>query len=362
MVIKSCGNPLDQIDGWRLRRITLAYKNPIITTVADALATNEAVRSLKFSTVKMIALQNFFKVEESGISGKDSKLTKFLSPFHTRIHLYLVLRIMESDPLTQNNQDTMVLWNPTTKKYRVLPPPLLASAEKGSVQVGFGFDSSIDDYKVVRAVSMEIDLIDDEDEDEYDAQKDDVMKVEVLTLKSGCWRFVESFPYCNHFNEMGKLVNASVHWMATESCYLDSTKDLPFLILGFGLTEEKIWVVPQPELDANRPIFDLGVLGECLCMGRDNESNLQVWVMKEYGVSTSWTKLLSVQSPGSFIPMTPLCYVSDDEILMNADADGLVVYNLHKQTWRKFCTIGAKLLGQFEVANYAESLVSPWVE
>ncbi|XP_068656234.1 carbamoyl phosphate synthase arginine-specific large chain, chloroplastic [Aristolochia californica] len=62
MVITSSGDALDNIDGRQLRRMALAYKVPTITTVAGALATVEAIRSIKKSTVKMVALQDFFDV------------------------------------------------------------------------------------------------------------------------------------------------------------------------------------------------------------------------------------------------------------------------------------------------------------
>ncbi|XP_043713808.1 carbamoyl-phosphate synthase large chain, chloroplastic-like [Telopea speciosissima] len=63
MVITSSSDALDQIDGRQLRRMALAYKLPIITTVAGALASVEAIRSMKHSTIKMIALQDFFDIQ-----------------------------------------------------------------------------------------------------------------------------------------------------------------------------------------------------------------------------------------------------------------------------------------------------------
>lgn len=62
MVITSSGDLLDEIDGMKLRRMALAYKVPIITTVAGALATAEAIRSMKSKTLEMVALQDFFDV------------------------------------------------------------------------------------------------------------------------------------------------------------------------------------------------------------------------------------------------------------------------------------------------------------
>ncbi|KAK4795892.1 hypothetical protein SAY86_028218 [Trapa natans] len=69
MVITSSGDPLDQIDGRQLRRMALAYKVPIITTVAGALASAEAICSLKSSTIDMIALQDFFEAETAKSTG-----------------------------------------------------------------------------------------------------------------------------------------------------------------------------------------------------------------------------------------------------------------------------------------------------
>ncbi|EXB98578.1 Carbamoyl-phosphate synthase large chain [Morus notabilis] len=71
MVITSSGDALDQIDGRQLRRMALAYKVPVITTVAGALATAEAIKSLKSSTIKMIALQDFFNCEAETESSKN---------------------------------------------------------------------------------------------------------------------------------------------------------------------------------------------------------------------------------------------------------------------------------------------------
>ena len=64
MVITSSGDALDSDDGRKLRRMALGYKIPIITTVAGALASVEAIRSLKHNTIKMSALQDFFHVSE----------------------------------------------------------------------------------------------------------------------------------------------------------------------------------------------------------------------------------------------------------------------------------------------------------
>lgn len=72
MIITSSGDDLDQIDGRELRRMALSYKVPVITTVAGALATAEATRSLKSSPIDMIALQDFFDNGKSGMAKSKS--------------------------------------------------------------------------------------------------------------------------------------------------------------------------------------------------------------------------------------------------------------------------------------------------
>lgn len=71
MVITSSGDSLDQIDGLKLRRMGLAYKVPVITTVSGALANAEAIRSLKSNIVTMTALQDFFDVETASGSSEN---------------------------------------------------------------------------------------------------------------------------------------------------------------------------------------------------------------------------------------------------------------------------------------------------
>ncbi|KAG8389800.1 hypothetical protein BUALT_Bualt01G0016100 [Buddleja alternifolia] len=70
MVVTSSGDQLDQIDGRKLRRMALAYKIPVITTVAGGLATAEAIKSLKSNKIQMTALQDYFNLEKETESSK----------------------------------------------------------------------------------------------------------------------------------------------------------------------------------------------------------------------------------------------------------------------------------------------------
>jgi carbamoyl-phosphate synthase large subunit len=65
MVITSSGDALDSKDGLQLRRLALAYKVPIITTVDGARATMDAIKSLKNKSIETLALQDYFQTADA---------------------------------------------------------------------------------------------------------------------------------------------------------------------------------------------------------------------------------------------------------------------------------------------------------
>ena len=54
------GKEVDVIDGKNLRRLALAYKVPIITTVAGAKATTSALAGMKKGPLHQVPLQDYF--------------------------------------------------------------------------------------------------------------------------------------------------------------------------------------------------------------------------------------------------------------------------------------------------------------
>ncbi|GAA0140438.1 ligase [Lithospermum erythrorhizon] len=71
MVITSSGDKIDAIDGRKLRRMALAYKIPVITTAAGALATADAIKSLASNKIEMTALQDYFVADTEVKSSKN---------------------------------------------------------------------------------------------------------------------------------------------------------------------------------------------------------------------------------------------------------------------------------------------------
>ena len=73
-----------------------------------------------------------------------------------------------------------------------------------------------------------------------------------------------------------------MHWIA-----YDPNEDHYLTILAFDFEKEEFWRMAFPKDESN---YVLTVVGGCLCVlcGKDPS---KMWVMKEYGVETSWTMM-----------------------------------------------------------------------
>ncbi|XP_059629126.1 F-box/kelch-repeat protein At3g06240-like [Cornus florida] len=197
---------------------------------------------------------------------------------------------------------------------------------------GLGYDSSMDNYKVV-AVSDCKDTF-----------------VVVHSLKTSSWRrkWIQDFPYDNSFllPRSGVFVNGSIHWLTNRA--LDHSP----VIVAFDVADEKFRDVLLPNshgillpAKAHAP-SGLGVLGGCLFCYKEHDYFVQfdVWVMKEYGVTESWTKF-TIYIPDNMYSLRSLCVQLDNELLLNlhdeemdedekTEEDILVMYNFKEKRLR----------------------------
>lgn len=60
MIITTAGDESDVRDGKELRRAALAHKVPIITTIAAARATVEALKDMSKGSLELVPLQDYF--------------------------------------------------------------------------------------------------------------------------------------------------------------------------------------------------------------------------------------------------------------------------------------------------------------
>lgn len=234
------------------------------------------------------------------------------------------------------------LLNPATREKKILPnPPQLYM---WSIELyGFGFDLSTLDYKVVRGEFCE-----------------DELGFSVYSLKTGSWRVIQKrYPYESLQPAMqGRLLNGGIHWLVCRN-YNDVSS---MVLLSFVLADEEVQEIPLPpdflvdfdiENLEDEKYYFLDVFQECLCVGKNDD--LQFWVMKEYGVTKSWSKI-SISLPcteGLHSGFMKKNY----HLLLDLRQHCLVMYNFDDGSFRNL-SVGKSYKVDF-VGCYLESLVSP---
>ncbi|XP_059639025.1 F-box/kelch-repeat protein At3g06240-like [Cornus florida] len=193
--------------------------------------------------------------------------------------------------------------------------------------VGFGYNHCSADYKLFKIHSNSI----------Y-----------VYSLRNCSWRKVQDFTYKSSvgvYYSNGIQLNGALHWLCL------AERGNPLEIVVFSLEDEKVWKIPMPTsfTDAD-DAFEVGVFDGCLCILTLDHV---FWVMKEYGVNQSWTKLeLGIPFLHT---IKPLALLRNDEALLLIDFTKFVLYNTREGTYRDLVIDGVEC---FDVEIYVDSLVS----
>ncbi|XP_059632911.1 F-box protein CPR1-like [Cornus florida] len=228
----------------------------------------------------------------------------------------------------------LYIFNLSTRESKTIPVPDYLNSQNLYI-FGFGYDHSADDYKLVAA---------------------DKKGFYVYSLRTDSWKKVQGLPN-NHSNISssdetllngtllnGTLLNGAIHWLCLGQ------------IIAFSLADEKFWEFPAPTLSNNDIPQTLRLLGGCLCMvpmfGRE------FWVMKEYGVAQSWTKVV-IEVPFSKTIKT-LALLENHEAILRIGFEKLVLYNTRERTYRDLVLRDFPDVARIRnTGAYVESLVSP---
>ncbi|XP_021742279.1 F-box protein CPR30-like [Chenopodium quinoa] len=198
---------------------------------------------------------------------------------------------------------TTFMYNPTTQTHKSLPYlPVLSTFQTPNGDpfhglLGFGYDHVSEDYKCVKIHQCDAD-------DGSGSFKSQVM---VYSLREDSWkRGVHDVPYYfdSHLG-YSILLNGILHW-STED---DHREPLP--LVGFNLNDETFSSVPLPDYhteEESRMRAHIGVVDACLCLMYNYWCYCEVWIMKEYGVPASWTKLCMVAKQGNYNDLRPLSF------------------------------------------------------
>ncbi|KAF2322790.1 hypothetical protein GH714_030779 [Hevea brasiliensis] len=220
-----------------------------------------------------------------------------------------------------DSESNIVLWNPTTTETKILPESNVPRPPHHSISleiVEFGFDPRTSDCKVLRIFEYS----------SLDSQWDYL--VEIYSLRDDTWRKVDvtlnawilpSYKYCDGFfnDHRGHTgANGTFHWRTR----YHSPEDV---IVSFDLCNEVIKTTGLPDpVDSFESIFSLN---EYVALPLHVPYHVELWVLLEYGVKESWTKLFTIAYPEVMRPCLPLGFSRNGELFFSDLGGQLLVWN-----------------------------------
>ncbi|CAL8126070.1 unnamed protein product [Prunus armeniaca] len=199
------------------------------------------------------------------------------------------------------------------RKLVTLPYPGVTYMTHGgyNASIGFGFDANTNDYKVVRLVTL-LDMADDR-----------TTVAEVYSIATGSWTSLDFvYPSCIlRGRESQAFVNGTLHWPVLRRTDYGNE----YFILTFDVSSKLFCEMPVPrsliwdfKLELQLSVSGDGKSISLFLMDNKGEDRfLDIWVMKEYGIKESWTKLITLgpQGPERLIPRA-LCFRKSGEVLL----------------------------------------------
>lgn len=238
---------------------------------------------------------------------------------------------------------SVILWNPSIRKWRQVP------IEPRKFVLGFGVCDVTNDHKLVKLVH-EID----------DSECKVPPLVTVYSLRADSWRDVSATaPSCYIDLEKWSQVffNGSVHWIAYHGHAEEG--GIRKLVASCHMGNEVFHESMLPDCLATQHLTDLNitVLEDSLAVLEYNMRIVEsccIWVMKEYGVAESWTKLLSFRLGHSW---STLGFRKDGQFIFPFRNIGLVSYNPETDNTKNLGITGHIMKSTFYIGTYQESLV-----
>jgi F-box interacting protein len=223
----------------------------------------------------------------------------------------------------------IVIWNPSIRKHKRVPFEPVGDKHKqgvrlNSLNLAFWYDPVNTDYKVLRIVKF----------DDLESKTRSLEEVKVYSLKAHSWRRIEDqLPYKEPFMiscAQSVFTNGAFHWLVMSA----TGKTL----LAFNLTTEKFGVQTLPF--TLHSYDNLMVLEGSLCVSAStyyrHEQHIDVWMMKEYGVMSSWSQLCTVPMTffRTFFYRQSLVFSKDGKKILMEDAkdNKLFWYDIKKKT------------------------------
>ncbi|XP_030462500.2 F-box/kelch-repeat protein At3g23880-like [Syzygium oleosum] len=249
---------------------------------------------------------------------------------------------------------TMYLWNLFTRKHKAIPESDFLSMEHVHIVLGFGFDARWNDYKIVRIIYYPY-----EHPQGFGKIKP---QVDIYSLWTDSWRSLEcEVPtFCS--DRPPAFSNGNLHWFVFKHNDLQEYEYGSILL--FDVASEVFDEMALPEkllhvVSVGLDVF-VSVLNDLLAVIILHENAFRhpdvhcvsyVWVMRDYGVPESWTKLYTF-NPSALVTGFD-CFTWNGELLMLISGGERVSWNPITGQLANF-----PLSRRCELVTVVESLVS----
>ncbi|KAM7485685.1 hypothetical protein LguiA_001694 [Lonicera macranthoides] len=214
-------------------------------------------------------------------------------------------------------RESFFLFNPSTRHFaKVLV--LNCSCQSNVVMAGLCYDTYTNGYKAVIRFMHRF-------------EHGRVVVVASLKTKR-CVRI--NFPFDVTSTKAGPVVNGMMHWTVNDSVNNRQSKKIIYFDPSRNLFEE--FPSPPSQFGGKKAIFHLGVSGGYLCMVRLCRFNIEVLIMKKYGIRESWTSLTTMPLPSH--PFLPFIFTNNGDIMIvqKKNKSQLLADNPEKKTTRIF--------------------------
>ncbi|XP_004306577.1 PREDICTED: F-box protein CPR30-like isoform X1 [Fragaria vesca subsp. vesca] len=268
------------------------------------LATSQLnrARQLKALGPRLIFLTNAPQLESLDLAdtasfGHPSSVRKLSLPFerHARRDV-TILGSCNGLVCVAFDASYFYIWNPATRFFMELPEPGFPDVCQQLTFHGVGYLSATDDYRVFATSYGAY-------PDEYGYSYEEAEEMKMFSSRSRVWKAIRHpAGHDTRSSNQGTLLNERLHWFSW-------WRMMDPLILAFDLATEEFTTMRlpeqfKPEELPNGIIFIvdfccLGITDGCLCAcDYLRADSVDFWVMREYGVDDSWTKLFNFSSDG----------------------------------------------------------------
>ncbi|AET00850.2 putative F-box domain-containing protein [Medicago truncatula] len=198
----------------------------------------------------------------------------------------------------------VVLWNPTTRESKVIPPSPVENIRPNRTPFfflhGFGYDHVSDDYKVVQMIDYFPDNDPDDEEDLIWEDRSYDPLWEIYSLKSNSWKKLEfDMRNCYYYTPLrgiGLYTDGMFHWWAKSE-----SKNIEECLLSFDFSNEELFKTPIPSnMDGNFNVEfverHLALLNGTITLisSYREEATFRLSILGKLGVRESWINLFIV--------------------------------------------------------------------